>query len=247
MDSDEQKAKEKHVEWQTRISSVREGAEIHRQIRQATQQYIQPGMTMVQICEFIEQSTQKLTGYNPERPLDRGYGFPTGCSLNNCAAHYTPNPGDKTQLKKTDLCKIDFGVQINGYIIDSAFSMSFDEMHEPLMQAVKAATNEGVRVMGIDARLGEVGAAIQEVMESHECVYNGKTYKVKAIQNLNGHSIGPWVIHGGKSVPIIKTEDNTKMEEGELYAIETFGSTGKGFVYGDGESSHFSMIGDAAK
>jgi len=167
--------------------------------------------------------------------------------LNYCAAHYTPNPGDKTKLQKKDLCKIDFGVQINGNIIDCAFSMSFDEMHDSLMEAVKAATNEGLRVMGVDARLGEVGGSIQEVMESHECVYNGKTYKVKAIQNLNGHSIGPWIIHGGKSVPIIKTEDQTKMEEGELYAIETFGSTGKGFVYGDGDCSHFSLIDGAQK
>ncbi len=35
-------------------------------------------------------------------------------------------------------------------------------------------------------------------------------------------------IHAGKSVPIVKGGDQTKMEEGELYAIETFGSNGKG-------------------
>ena len=29
------------------------------------------------------------------------------------------------------------------------------------------------------------------------------------------------------------------MEEGEVYAIETFGSTGKGFVRDDGECSHY--------
>ena len=40
-------------------------------------------------------------------------------------------------------------------------------------------------------------------------------------------------IHAGKSVPIVKGGDQTKMEEGELYAIETFGSTGKGVVHED--------------
>jgi methionyl aminopeptidase len=60
---------------------------------------------------------------------------------------------------------------------------------------------------------------------------------VKAISNLNGHSISPYCIHGGKTVPIVKMHgsmrDETKMEEGEYYAIETFGSTGRGRVIED--------------
>lgn len=50
---------------------------------------------------------------------------------------------------------------------------------------------------------------------------------VKSIRNLNGHSIGRYQIHAGKSVPIVKGGEQTKMEEGEFYAIETFGSTGE--------------------
>lgn len=57
---------------------------------------------------------------------------------------------------------------------------------------------------GIDARLCDIGAAIQETMESYEVEINGKVYPVKAIRNLNGHSIGVYNIHGGKSVPIVK-------------------------------------------
>lgn len=52
---------------------------------------------------------------------------------------------------------------------------------------------------------------------------------VKSIRNLNGHSIGSYEIHAGKSVPIVKGGEQTKMEEGEFYAIETFGSTGDNF------------------
>jgi len=45
---------------------------------------------------------------------------------------------------------------------------------------------------------------------------------------LNGHSISPYQIHSGKTVPIIKGGEATMMEENEFYAIETFGSTGRG-------------------
>ena len=43
---------------------------------------------------------------------------------------------------------------------------------------------------------------------------------MKSIRNLNGHSIGPYQIHAGKSVPIVKGGESTKMEEGEFFAIE---------------------------
>lgn len=79
----------------------------------------------------------------------------------------------------------------------------------------------------------DIGSAIQEVMESYEVEIGGTTFPVKAIRNLNGHTIEHYSIHGRKSVPIVKGGDQTKMEEGEVYAIETFGSTGKGFVRDD--------------
>lgn len=62
---------------------------------------------------------------------------------------------------------------------------------------------------------------------------------MKSIRNLNGHSLLPYIIHAGKSVPIVKGGDQTKMEEGEIFAIETFGSTGKGYVNEDMECSHY--------
>ena len=49
---------------------------------------------------------------------------------------------------------------------------------------------------------------LQEVMESHEIELEGKTYQVKSIRNLNGHSISPYQIHAGKTVPIIKGKLN---------------------------------------
>lgn len=65
---------------------------------------------------------------------------------------------------------------------------------------------------GIDVRLCDVGEAIQEVMESYEVELDGRTYTVKPIRNLNGHSIAPYRIHAGKTVPIVKGGEATKME-----------------------------------
>ena len=62
---------------------------------------------------------------------------------------------------------------------------------------------------------------------------------VKSIRNLQGHLIGQYHIHAGKSVPIVKGGEGIRMEEGEIYAIETFGSTGKGVVHDDMEVSHY--------
>ena len=217
-------------------AELRLAAECHRQTRKYVQSYIKPGMSMIDICERLEDTNRKLIA---ENGLKAGLAFPTGCSLNNCAAHYTPNAGDTTVLGADDVCKIDYGVHINGRLIDCAWTVHFNQRYDPLVEAVRAATNTGIREAGIDARLGEVGEAIQEVMESHEVELDGKTYQVKSIRNLNGHSIEPYHIHAGKSVPIIKSNDQTRMEEGECFAIETFGTTGRGVVHEDMECSHY--------
>jgi len=175
-----------------------------------------------------------------ENGLERGIGFPTGVSINHIAAHYTPNPGDdNVVLQYGDVMKVDFGTQIEGRIIDCAWTVAFDPKFESLLQAVKDATNTGIKASGIDVPLCEIGEQIQETMESYELELDGTTYPIKSIRNLNGHSIAPYQIHAGKSVPIVKGGEATRMEEGEMYAIETFGSTGRGFVNEDLESSHY--------
>ena len=49
-----------------------------------------------------------------ENGLKAGIAFPTGCSLNHVAAHYTPNNGDDTVLQYGDVMKFDFGTHVNG-------------------------------------------------------------------------------------------------------------------------------------
>lgn len=236
------------------LTEYREAAEVHRQVRQWAQKNIKPGQSLTDIAEGIENGVRHLTGHQGLEEGDNikgGMGFPTGLSINHCAAHYTPNAGNTKVLQQGDVMKVDFGAHINGRIVDSAFTMAFDPVYDNLLAAVKDATNTGVREAGIDVRMSDIGAAIQETMESYEIELDGKTYPIKPIRNLNGHDIRQHSIHGTKSVPIVKTSghqaDNVKMEEGETFAIETFGSTGDGKVHDDLETSHYALIADAPR
>lgn len=215
------------------LSDYRQAATVHRQVRKWAKSYIHPGQNLTDIANGIEDGVRHLVGHmglEEGDGLKAGVGFPTGLSINHCAAHYSPNMGCKVHVGEDDVMKVDFGVHVNGHILDSAFTVAFNPRYDPLLKAVKDATNTGVREAGIDVRMSDIGAAIQEVMESYEVEIGGNTIPVKAIRNLNGHDIGHYQIHGGKSVPIVKGGDQTKMEEGEAFAIETFGSTGKGYV-----------------
>jgi len=227
---------------ETTYENIRRAGEVHRLVRKHARQWIEPGMSMTSIAETIEDGTRALV---EENGLESGIGFPTGLSLNNCAAHYSPNAGDRRFLSQDDVLKVDFGVHVNGRILDSAFTLTWEPTYDKLLEAVKAATEAGIRASGIDVRLGDVGGAIQETMESYEVELNGKLIPVKTIENLSGHSIGPYQIHAGKSVLLVKNRDQTKMEEGEYYAIETFGSTGRGRVIEEGDCSHYAKVFDA--
>lgn len=117
-------------------------------------------MTMTEIANNIEDGTRALV---EENGLEAGVGFPTGLSRNNCAAHYTPNPGDTSGtrflyfpyditdkpnivLQAGDVLKVDIGVHVKGRIADSAFTLTWDHTYDNLLEAVKAATDTGIRV-----------------------------------------------------------------------------------------------------
>lgn len=72
--------------------------------------------------------------------------------------------------------------------------------------ASKEATYAGVREAGVDARLGEIGGIIEEVISSHEVTIRGQTHAVKPVRNLSGHTVAQGTIHAGKSVPLVRGE-----------------------------------------
>uniref|UniRef100_A0A0B7KLI7 Methionine aminopeptidase 2 n=1 Tax=Bionectria ochroleuca TaxID=29856 RepID=A0A0B7KLI7_BIOOC len=220
-----------HLEDATFLNDYRKAAEVHRQVRHWVQETVKPGQTLLEVATGIEDGVRALLGHQAIEPGDGfedGMGFPAGLSLNHQVAHYPPNPGQKdTVFKYQDLMKVDFGVQINGWIVDSAFTMSFDPMYDSLLAGVRDATESGIRAAGIDVRICD------ETMESYEVEINGKMYPVKPVRSLCAHDIKRYLIHGGKSIPFINNNDQTKMEEGEIFAIETFGSTSRGRTYED--------------
>ncbi len=61
-----------------------------RQVRKYIRTIAKPGIPMVELCETLENSVRALI---EENGLDAGLAFPTGCSLNHVAAHWTPNAG----------------------------------------------------------------------------------------------------------------------------------------------------------
>lgn len=131
------------------LSEYRYAAEVHRQVRQYAQKTIKPGQTLTEIAEGIEDSVRALTGHDGLTEGDNllgGIAFPTGVNLNHCAAHYSPNAGNKMVLQYEDVMKVDFGVHMNGRIVDSAFTIAFDPIYDNLLAAVKDATNTGIKV-----------------------------------------------------------------------------------------------------
>ncbi|KAF2867818.1 methionine aminopeptidase 2-like protein [Massariosphaeria phaeospora] len=235
------------------LSDYRQAAEIHRQVRHYVQTIAKPGVTMSKLAQEIEDGVRALTGHQgleTRDALKAGLAFPTGLCLNNIAAHWTPNPGAKEViLQYDDVLSIDFGVHVNGRIVDSAFTVSFNPVYDNLLAAPKAATNTGLKEAGIDARIDHISEAIQEVMESYEVELNGKNIPIKSVKNITGHNILRYKIHGDKQVPFIKTKTNQRMEEGDIFAIETFGTTGKGQlrddvgIYGYGRNERASTSG----
>ena len=135
------------------LKDYRRAAEVHRQVRKYVQEIARPGISMGQLAQEIEDGVRALTGHSGLEAgdaLKAGMGFPTGLCLNHVAAHWTPNPGAKeVVLQYDDVLKVDFGVHVNGRIVDSAFTVTFNPVYDNLVAAVKAATNTGIKVSRI--------------------------------------------------------------------------------------------------
>lgn len=132
------------------LNDYRKAAETHRQVRHYVQTIAKPGVSMSTLADEIEGGVRALVGHQgigTGDALKAGMGFPTGLALNNVAAHWTPNPGAKEViLQYDDVLKIDFGVHVNGRIVDSAFTVAANPVYDNLLAAVKAATNAGLQV-----------------------------------------------------------------------------------------------------
>lgn len=220
---------------------MRYGGLIHKKIKKMIKDMLSPDINLYELAQYIEKKIDELTIYDVENPLKAGIAFPTGLSLNNCAAHWTPYANSNKIFKKDDVLKIDFGIHINGSIIDSAFTHSFDSKYDNLLESSKTSTDLAIKLARPDMLLSEIGKEIEENMSSYEITIKGKTKKIVPVKKLCGHEIKLFNIHGDKVIPNINFPVyNERIKEGEFYAVETFSSSGTGDTYEDTKNcSHF--------
>lgn len=223
-----------------KIECCQQAANIHIDIRKELKEFIKPGVKLVDICSLIENKIKKDTSKFGNQ-INNGIAFPTGISINEVAAHWTPSLNDTKILKETDICKIDYGVHINGWIIDSAFTVNYQEKYNPLLDASKDAVNQVIKNMGCDMLISELSEIAEETVKSYEIEIDGVMKPILPINNLTGHSIDRWNIHSGKFIPSVKHNSNIRIEGDEFFAVEVFTSTGNGTTTMQLPSNHFML------
>jgi methionyl aminopeptidase len=183
--------------------------------------------TLFEICESIENEITLLGG-SP--------AFPVNVSLNEIAAHYTAEPQDPIQVKDGDVLKIDLGVHIDGYIADTAVTVSYNSKYDQLVDVAELTLYEAIKIAKVNTRSNEIGKTIENTI-----IHNG----LKPIQNLSGHSLEQYTVHAGKSIPNIKTFGSSfSLVNNQAYAIEPFVTArdGLGIVYEGKIKNIFSLI-----
>jgi methionyl aminopeptidase len=173
-----------------------------------------PGVSRRELADRIE-AFIRSKGAEPS--------FPANLSRNFEAAHYTPSPEDEEVLIEGDLLKVDVGAHLDGAIADTAITVEVGggHRHEALTRAVKEALAAGVRAVRAGASVNEIGTAVQAAAHARG---------LKPVRNLMGHSIRPYVLHGGTSIPNVAGVSEERLPEGEIIAIEPFVTNGAGAI-----------------
>ena len=165
---------------------------------------IEPGMKVEYICDLVNQRVAELGGK---------MAFPCNVDIDHIAAHYVAPIHDKTVIPERSLVKLDVGVHVDGYIADTAKTVSFDPNYDYLVEAATAGLNAAIQTIRAGVRANEVGAAIEEAIKSHGA---------RPIRNLTGHKLARYVVHAGQSIPNVDGLDHHMINTGDVYAIEPF-------------------------
>ncbi len=166
------------------------------------------------ILEMVETTEKMVT--------DEGafLAFPLNVSLNEAAAHDTAMPGDERTFARGDLVKVDLGVQIDGYIADTALTVDLGD-HGPLVEASRAALDAAIATVRPGITAGDIGAVVQATIEERG---------YKPVANLTGHGLDRYDLHSAPTIPNIAMSGGAVIEEGMVFAIEPFATTGSGRV-----------------
>jgi len=210
------------------LDKYREAGKIARKVKIYARTLLKDGAKAVDIAEAIEAKIEDLGGK---------LAFPVDVSINDMAAHYNPHVGDKLTLKEGDLVKIDMGAHVDGYVTDTAFTMSVgkNDENEQLIEAVEEALKIAVSMAKPGTKINDIGKAVEEKIMD---------YGFEPIRNLFGHAVGHWQVHGKPNIPSFDNGNTQKLKDGQIIAIEPFATTGSGYVKSGAGSEVYSLESD---
>ncbi|MBI3859707.1 MAG: type II methionyl aminopeptidase [Thaumarchaeota archaeon] len=182
----------------------RKSGEITKAVRNTVVGTVRPGMGFVEVCELVESEIRRRGGLP---------AFPTGIGVNQVTAHYAPEEGDASKLGASDVIKVDFGVHVEGYVTDTATTLTFDEGHALLLDVAKKCLQVAIEAAGRDLRVGEIGRSVGQ---------EASRFGFRTIQNLTGHTVDRYAVHAGKSIPNLYVPGLPSLRTGDVFAIEPF-------------------------
>jgi methionyl aminopeptidase len=193
------------------FEKYRDAGEIAAKILRRGAKEIREGVSYLEVVESIEVQVGEEGAV---------LAFPLNLSLNEDAAHDTASPGDVRVFSRGDVAKLDLGVQIDGYIADTATTIDLGN-NSLLLEASEKALDAAIKAVRPGTTAGELGAAVQKEIE-----YRG----YRPITNLTGHGLDRYVLHRSPTIPNIGVNGGVVLEEGMVFAIEPFATTGSGHV-----------------
>jgi len=196
------------------LPAWRKAGRIAAEARELGARLAVPGASRRGIAEAVE-GLVRAAGAEP--------AFPANLSRNVEAAHFTPDPADEAVLATGDLLKVDVGAHVGGAIADTATTVEVGggRTHEGLRRAVREAVDAAVATVRPGIPVERVSAAIEAAIHARG---------FKPVENLMGHSIEPYLLHAGKSIPNVTGIARGVLDEGEVIAIEPFATNGDGRI-----------------
>jgi methionyl aminopeptidase len=201
------------------VDAISRAGEIVAGVLALVEERAVPGVSTQDLDSAAESYIRDHEGASPA--FKGLYGFPaTLCtSLNDEVVHGIPSPD--RQLADGDLIGVDVGVVMNELYADAAVTVPVGQVAAEalrLLAVTQAALNAGVQQATAGSTLGDVGAAIQEVVEN-------EGYSV--IRELVGHGVG-FAPHEEPHVPNFGHRgQGSTLEEGLVIAIEPMVNAGR--------------------
>lgn len=183
---------------------------------------IRKGAKVVDVLDKIEEKIAAL-GAQPS--------FPAQISLNHVAAHFCSDDDDATLLHD-QVAKLDLGVSVDGFLGDNARTIDLSGSYSELVAASKEALDEAVKVAAPGIAVAEIGQSIQDVITA---------YGFAPVRNLSGHGLGCYEIHTKPTIPNFNNGDTTKLQPGQVIAIEPFATSGSGAIQEAGSAGVFAV------